>query len=453
MFSQSARQPVPLVAIVGRPNVGKSTLFNRITGTDKAIVESVPGVTRDRIYADVRWNGLDFSVVDTAGLESLGGDTSESGAKEQVKIAIAEADLIVMLLNGMESPVPQDVEIMRMLRKSRKKVFCFVNKIDHTKHEKLVNNFHFMGELETAGISALHGRNTYELLDSITSALSPLKRAQTKDDSEPPIRVAVLGKPNVGKSTLVNTILKSDRMITSSEPGTTRDAVDVPLEYGGRKYVMTDTAGVRKRARIGDSVERLGTLKAIRSIAACDVAVLMIDAGKGPSRQDIRLASLVEDRGKPAVVVLNKWDLAPENVREVKDIREKTVERLGGVLSFSSVMKASALKGKNVHKLFEEVCQAHLWHRKKISTRKLNDFLKKAVRSGPSVFRGREFKAYYMSQVRSQPPSFVVFTNSTGAGVPSHYSKYIERRLREEFGFEGTPIRLFFRKREARKTV
>ncbi|WP_462137426.1 ribosome biogenesis GTPase Der [Candidatus Mycalebacterium sp.] len=444
---RNKNRSVPLVAIVGRPNVGKSTLFNRITGTDKAIVESEPGVTRDRIYSDMSWNGRDFSVVDMAGLEPLGSDAAPPGAKEQAEIAIEEADLIVMLLNGMENPVPEDTEIMRMLRKSGKEVFCFVNKIDHEKHEKSVDDFHFLGEVKMRGISALHGRNTYELLDDIVAALPPGK-AEKNGDADPPIRIAVLGKPNVGKSTLVNTILKKERMITSPVPGTTRDSVDVPFEYGGGEYVITDTAGVRRRARIEGSVERLGTLKAIRSIAACDVAVLMIDASEGPSRQDIRLAGLIEDRGKSAVIALNKWDLAPEAVREIKDIGKKTVQRLGGALYFSRTVKISAIEGKKINRLFDCVTKAHKWHGEKVSTRKLNDFLKRAVKVGPSIFRGREFKAYYMSQVRVEPPGFVIFTNATSAAVPANYSKYIEHGIRKEFGFEGTPIRLFFRKRE-----
>lgn len=453
MPSRNANRSIPLVAIVGRPNVGKSTLFNRITGTDKAIVEAVPGVTRDRIYSDVRWNGRDFSVVDTAGLEPLGRNAAEPGANEQAEIAIEEADIIVMLLNGMEDPVPEDAEIMRMLRKSGKEVFCFVNKIDHDKHKKFVDNFHFLGEVKMRGISALHGRNTYELLDDIAAALPSREIVEENTGAPEPIRIAVLGKPNVGKSTLVNTILKKNRMITSPVPGTTRDSVDVPFEYGGEGYVITDTAGVRRRARIDCSVERLGTLKAIKSIAACDVAVLMIDASEGPSRQDIRLAGLIEDRGKPAVIALNKWDLAPEAARGIKDIGGKTVQRLGGALYFSRTVTISALEGKKINRLFDCVLKARKWHREKVSTRKLNDFLKKAVRGGPSISRGRGFKAYYMSQVRTEPPGFVVFTNCTGAAVPVNYSKYIEREIRKEFDFEGTPIRLFFRKREDKGAV
>ncbi len=214
MRAEHKNNSVPLVAIVGRPNVGKSTLFNRITGTDKAIVETVPGVTRDRIYSDVSWNGVGFSIVDTAGLEPLGGYGGGPGAKEQAEIAIEEADLVLMLLNGRENPVPQDDEIMRMLRKSGKKIFCFVNKIDHGRHEKFVDNFHSVGEVKMRGISALHGRNVYELLDDIALALGDLAVSGKNEDGEPPLRIAVLGKPNVGKSTLVNTIIKTDRMIT-----------------------------------------------------------------------------------------------------------------------------------------------------------------------------------------------------------------------------------------------
>lgn len=448
MSSQRQKRSLPLVAIVGRPNVGKSTLFNRISGTDKAIVESAPGVTRDRIYADVKWGGREFSVVDTAGLEPPDGSAGETEAKEQAEIAIEEADLVVMLLNGVENPVPQDEEIMRMLRKNGKNVFCLVNKIDHKNHERLVDNFHSLGELKLRGISALHGRNMYELLDDIAEALPRPARTEGTESGDPPTRIAVLGKPNVGKSTLVNAILRSGRMATGSAPGTTRDAVDTRFRRNSRDYVITDTAGVRRRPAIKGAVERLATLKAIRSIAACDVAVLVIDAAPGPSRQDTRLARLVEDRGKPAVIVLNKWDLAPEHVTQAKGVAEKTAEHFGGALYFAPVLTASALKGRGIHKLLEAVDDVRRSSEKRIPTRKLNDFLATIVRGGPSVFRGRELKAYYMTQVSTRPPGFVIFTNSAGGGVPPHYSRHVERRIREKFGFEGAPIRLFFRERE-----
>ena len=434
------------MAIVGRPNVGKSTLFNRIAGADKSIVESTPGVTRDRVYADVRWKGAEFCLIDTAGLEPPG-SADEPGAREQAEVAIEEADLILMLLSATDAPLPQDGEIIRALRKSGKKVLCVVNKVDHKKHEGLVDDFHSLGEVERAGVSALHGRNIYELVDRIASLL-PASEPSLRE-GEPAVRLAVLGKPNVGKSTLVNTVLKAERMVTSPVAGTTRDAVDVEFEYGGRKYVMTDTAGVRKRARVGAGVERLATLRAIRSIAECDAAVLMIDAAGGPSRQDTRIASIIEDRGKAAVIALNKWDLAPDGMEEeAGDIAEKTVRRLGGALHFAPVVKLSALQGGGIRSLFAAVRRAASRHGAKISTRKLNDFLKKTVARGPSVFKGREFKAYYMSQVGVRPPAFVVFTNALSASIPRHYARYFERCLRDEFGFEGTPVRLFFRKRK-----
>lgn len=436
----------PLVAIVGRPNAGKSTLFNRIAGADKSIVESTPGVTRDRVYADVSWKGADFCLIDTAGLEPPA-SADEPGAREQAEIAIEEADLILMLLSATDALLPQDGEIIRALRKSGKKVLCVVNKVDHKKHEGLVDNFHSLGEVERAGVSALHGRNVYELVDRIASLLPALESALREGD--PAVRLAVLGKPNVGKSTLVNTVAKAERMVTGPVAGTTRDAVDVEFEYGGRKYVMTDTAGVRKRARVGAGVERLATLRAIRSIAECDVAVLMIDAAGGPSRQDTRLASVIEDRGRAAVIALNKWDLAPDGMEEEADgIAEKTVRRLGGALHFAPVVKLSALRGGGIRGLFAAVRRAASRHGAKISTRKLNDFLKKTVKRGPSVFKGREFKAYYMSQVGVRPPAFVIFTNALSASIPRHYARYFERCLRDEFGFEGTPVRLFFRKRK-----
>ena len=442
------RGALPIVAIVGRPNVGKSTLFNRLAGADKAIVESVPGVTRDRIYADVSWNGKDFVIVDTAGLEPLG-TKGETGFREQAEAAIAEADLIVMVLSAADASLPQDAEIARMLKKNGKRVLHVVNKVDHKKHESLVDNFHSLGDVEPGGVSALHGRNTYELLDRIASVFSAREFPDDDEkDGDPAVRLAVLGKPNVGKSTLVNTLLKTRRMETSPVAGTTRDSVDVPFQYGGRSYVLTDTAGVRRRAKVGDGVERLATVRAIRTISECDVAVLMIDASEGPSRQDTRLASLIEDRGRAAVIALNKWDLAPEEVADAREVDFQTVLRLGGALAFAKVVRISALEGANINKLFSAVRGAAARHSKKVSTRKLNDFLKKAVSRGPSVFRGREFKAYYISQVSVRPPGFVIFTNSTGAAIPEHYQRYIERRLREEFGFEGTPIRLFFRKRK-----
>lgn len=439
----------PVVAIIGRPNVGKSTLFNRIVESRKAIVENVPGVTRDRIYSDVLWQGNIFTLIDTGGIVPYPEDSNQSLVREQVEIAVQEADLIILLLDGKEGLLPDDKEVLEYLRKCDKPILYVINKIDHDKHIMDTIEFHALGSGEVIPISALHNRNVYELMELIVDNLPP-GRPVTGDTSEEVIRLTVLGKPNVGKSTLVNSILGENRFITSPVPGTTRDAIDTEFKYGNTRYVIIDTAGIRKRARISDSVEKYSVSRAISSIERSDIVLFMIDGPEGPTHQDARLASLVRERGKASIILVNKWDLAPDELTDTEIVDEIVRERLKAV-DYAPVLPISALKGFNTEKIFELVQIVHANYYRKITTKKLNTFLDRAVkkRSLPSL-AGKELKFYYITQVRTGPPTIVIFTNAEQT-IPANYIRFIENQLRNEFDLTGTPVRLIFRIRDNNK--
>ena len=440
----------PIVAIVGRPNVGKSTLFNRIIGWNKTIVEDIPGVTRDRVYEDTRWKEKEFTLVDTGGL-SLGEDDQDySLIKEQIDVAISEADLVVMLFDGKDGALPQDSEIVRYLRKTEKEVICAVNKIDHGNIKQVLKTYEFYGTGtdDFMAISALHNKNIYELVEQIAS------RIETYEEPEEPeepgeTRIAVIGKPNVGKSTLVNRILGEHRLITSPTPGTTRDSVDSVYEKDGKKYVFIDTAGIRRKSRIDAPVEKHSVFRAIRSIERAHIVLLMIDGQEGPTHHDSRLAELVKGRNRALVILLNKWDLAPEDIAEPKEIEEIIKEKLIGV-NYAPVLTISALTGKKVGKIFDVVGRVEENFRKKISTGKLNRFLEELTkRHPPPVYRRKEIKLFYISQPFTAPPTFTIFTNSA-KGIPENYRRFLENQLRQYSDFEGVPLRLLFRDREGK---
>jgi len=436
----------PVVAIIGRPNVGKSTLFNRIVESRKAIVENVPGVTRDRIYSDVVWNGHLFTVIDTGGIIPYPEDDNQSLIKEQVEIAVEESDLIIFLLDGKSGLLPDDKEVLEYLRKCDKPLLFVINKIDHDKHDLETVEFHSLGASEVIPISALHNRNVYELMDLIVEKL-PVGIPSEEESGEEVIKLTVLGKPNVGKSTLVNRILGEKRFITSPVPGTTRDAIDTKFEYENKKYVIIDTAGIRKRTRISDSVEKYSVSRAISSIERCDIVLFMIDGPEGPTHQDARLSSLVRDRGKASIVLVNKWDLAPEEIADPLEVEDVVRERLKAI-DYAPVLTISALEGSNTDRIFDLVDIVHSNYYRKITTKKLNTFLDKTVkkRSLPSL-AGKELKFYYITQVRTGPPTFVIFTNAEQP-LPQNYTRFIENQLRSEFDLEGSPIRIIFRLRE-----
>ncbi|MFB3147049.1 MAG: ribosome biogenesis GTPase Der [Thermodesulfobacteriota bacterium] len=442
-MSDSRIHNKPLVAVVGRPNVGKSTLFNRFISERKAIVEDIPGVTRDRIYADTQWDGREFSLVDTGGFDPEGDELYPSLIKNQINIAIEEADLILCVLDGKEGVMPHDVDVIDLLRKVKKPVIFAVNKIDHKKHEDSALEFHGLGIEGFIVISALQGRNVNELLDKIIELLPP-PRPIEEEVEEDIIKVAVLGKPNVGKSTLVNRFLGEDRLMTSPVPGTTRDSIDTYITRDEKKYLLIDTAGIRRKSRITFSVERHSVFRAVRAMERADIALLIIDVEEGPTHQDARLARLIADKGRGCIILLNKWDLVPSKVAETPGVDEILKEELMAV-DFAPVLIISATTGRGVNKIFDYIDVVYKNFSQKISTKRLNLFLKNIIeKTPPPIYKGKEIKFYYISQPLTEQPTFVIFTNRI-SGVPENYKRFLENRLREEFDLEGTPIKLVFR--------
>ncbi|MCZ6685995.1 MAG: ribosome biogenesis GTPase Der, partial [Candidatus Dadabacteria bacterium] len=433
----------PLVAVIGRPNVGKSTLFNRFISERKAIVEDIPGVTRDRIYADTQWDGREFSLVDTGGFDPEGDELYPSLIKNQINIAIEEADLILCVLDGKEGVMPHDVDVIDLLRKVKKPVIFAVNKIDHKKHENSALEFHGLGIEGFIVISALQGRNVNELLDKIIELLPP-PRPIEEEVEEDIIKVAVLGKPNVGKSTLVNRFLGEDRLMTSPVPGTTRDSIDTYITRDEKKYLLIDTAGIRRKSKITFSVERHSVFRAVRAMERADIALLIIDVEEGPTHQDARLARLIADKGRGCIILLNKWDLVPSKVAETPGVDEILKEELMAV-DFAPVLIISATTGRGVNKIFDYIDVVYKNFSQKISTKRLNLFLKNIIeKTPPPIYKGKEIKFYYISQPLTEQPTFVIFTNRI-SGVPENYKRFLENRLREKFDLEGTPIKLVFR--------
>ena len=442
----------PIVAIVGRPNVGKSTLFNRIIGWNKTIVEDIPGVTRDRVYEDTRWKEKEFTLVDTGGLSFGEDDEDYSLIKEQIDVAISEADLVVMLFDGQDGVLPQDSEIVRYLRRTEKKVVYAVNKVDHGNIKQILKTYEFYGTGtdEFMAISALHNKNIYELVEEIASCIEASGQPEEESEESEETRIAVIGKPNVGKSTLVNRILGEHRLITSPTPGTTRDPVDSIYEKDGKKYVFIDTAGIRRKSRINALVEKHSVFRAIRSIERAHIVLMMIDGQEGPTHHDSRLAELVKNRNRALIILLNKWDLAPEDIADPKDIEEITKERLVGV-DYAPVLTISALTGKKVGKIFDVVERVESNFRKKLPTGKLNRFLEDLTkRHPPPVYRRKEIKLFYISQPFTAPPTFTIFTNSA-KGIPENYRRFLENQLRTYGDFEGVPLKLLFRDREGKE--
>jgi GTP-binding protein len=449
MKQNSISRKRPLVAIVGRPNVGKSSLFNRLIGWRKAIVEDIPGVTRDRNYAKALWRGVEFELVDTGGFEPKTDDLHLSLAKGQIRKAIEEADLIIFLLDGQTGVMPQDREILDMLRKSDKDVISVINKIDHEKHEIRAVEFHSLGIDDVITISAEHGRKIDELLDAILEKIPLVEYRSDHIIEKQEIRVAVIGKPNVGKSTLINRIIGEERLLTSPLPGTTRDSVDTSLDRRGKKYIFIDTAGIRRRSKITSSVERFSVMRAIKSIERTDIVLHMIDAQDGPTHQDARLSELIKDKGKGCIILLNKWDLVPRDVSEIPGIQEIVREKLKAT-DFAPVMLVSALTGKNVNKIFEKVDLVYDNLYRRLTTKVLNNLLNRITSINPLPhYQGREIKFYYISQPMSNPPTYVIFTNSL-KGVPDNYVRYLENKFRAELPLEGVPVKFIFRARRSR---
>jgi len=433
---------MPLVAIVGRPNVGKSALFNRILGRRQAIVEDVAGVTRDRNYGAASWSGREFTVVDTGGLDPMAEDGLFSLTRKQAMMAIEEADVILFVLDTRTGITTVDEEVSGALRKSDKPVLAVANKSEGKDRELEASVFYGLGIGEVYAVSALHGSGVAEVLDALLEVL-PDKVPVSEEDHH--VRVAVVGRPNTGKSTLINRILGQERVLVSDVPGTTADTVDTVVQRGEKRYLIVDTAGVRKKSRVNQALEHYSVLRALAAVERCHVCLLLLSSDDGMVDQDLRIAGLVHDRGKGLVVCLNKWDLMEKDHRTfdlmVKDIREKMF-----FFAHAPVLSISGLTGQRVERIFEGIDDVFDQAGKTVATRLLNDAIQGAVeRFEPPMVRGRRLKFYYATQVRVHPPSFVIFTNRPGE-IKDNYIRYLERTLREAFGFEGTPIKLFFRR-------
>lgn len=441
----------PIVAIVGRPNVGKSTLVNRIAQTADAIVHQSRGVTRDRSYHEADWNGRSFTLVDTGGIEPLKSeDVFSASIRDQALAACEEAAVILFVVDGTTGVTEEDESVARMLRRVKAPVFLLVNKLDNPDREgDNLWEFYSLGVGEPIAISALHGHGTGDLLDEVV-ALFPEEDDLTAEPSDPnSLSVAIIGRPNAGKSSLFNKIIGSDRSIVSDIAGTTRDAIDTIVERDGRRYCMVDTAGIRKKSTVYENIEYYSMVRGLRAIDRADVALLVVDSTTGMTEQDQKVANLAIERGCALVILLNKWDLLKDD-REREQVME-TVDRRLTLAPWASVLRISALTGRSVEKIWALIDAAAAARASKVSTSRLNQMLTEMREFGHTVVDGkRRLRMHYVTQTGTKPPTFTFFVNHTDM-VNDTYRRYIENRMRAAFDFKGTPIRLRFRKKDSKK--
>jgi GTP-binding protein len=432
-----------LVALVGRPNVGKSTLFNRIIGQRNAIVHDLPGVTRDRHYAEAEWAGKQFTLVDTGGFVPASDDIIESAVREQAQIAIEEADLILFVVDVREGLLPEDSEIARILRKASKKVILVVNKVDSEKGEASLAEFFKLGLGDPIPASALVGRRVGDLLDVITQDIPSGPGAESSD---PRLKIAVIGKPNVGKSSFVNALLQEDRHIVTDIPGTTRDPIDAILRYHGEEILLVDTAGLKRKSKIKESVEFFSAVRTLKSIERCDVAVVLLDATQGLEHQDLRIIETALERKRALVLAVNKWDLIEKDDQTARSY-EKALEEKLRIYDFVPVIFISALTRQRIYKVIELVKTVDAEQNRRISTSELNDLLGADVKIYPPRSRsGKEIKINYITQVKTKPPVFAFFCNEPKL-IDDTYRRYLENRIREHFTFKGVPLSLSFKQK------
>jgi GTPase len=433
----------PIVAIVGRPNVGKSTLFNRIAGRRKAIVADEPGVTRDRNYAAVERDGKAFTLIDTGGFEPASKDRMFIQMREQCRLAMEEADIILFVLDGKEGINPADEEIAHILRQQEKPVFYIVNKIDGPKHEEKAYDFYALGMDVLYSVSSEHGYGIEDLMQAVLKAMPASEGEKSEREGT---KVTIVGRPNVGKSSLINRFLGYERVIVDDVPGTTRDAIDTLFVIGDRRYVLIDTAGIRRKSRITLKLEKYSVVEVLRSIDRSDVALLLLDATEGVTDQDARIAGFIHEKGKGCVVVVNKWDLIEKDSETVNEFEERIREELK-FLSYAPVIFISARTGQRVTRILDLVDRVAEEARKRISTSQLNNRFGEWLEANPPpLHRNRRVNMAYVTQVSAGPPTFVIYTNYPG-GIHFSYQRYLINRLRESYGFEGVPIRLLFRKK------
>ncbi|PGN08224.1 ribosome biogenesis GTPase Der [Priestia megaterium] len=435
--------PKPIIAIVGRPNVGKSTIFNRIVGERVSIVEDIPGVTRDRIYSSGEWLNVDFNIIDTGGID-IGDEPFLEQIKQQAEIAIDEADVIIFLVNGRDGITAADEEVAKILYKSKKPVVLAVNKVDNPEMRELIYDFYALGYGEPFPISGTHGLGLGDLLDE---AAKHFPKEKDEDYGEDVIKFSLIGRPNVGKSSLVNALLGEDRVIVSDLAGTTRDAIDTKFTKEEQEYVVIDTAGMRKRGKVYESTEKYSVLRALKAIERSDVVLVVLNAEEGIIEQDKKIAGYAQEAGKAVVIVVNKWDTVEKDEKTMKKFEENIREHFQ-FLTYAPIVFLSAKTKKRTHTLLPMIDLASESHAVRVETSILNDVIMDAVAMNPTpTHNGNRLKIYYTTQVAIKPPTFVVFVNDPEL-MHFSYKRFLENKLREAFGFEGTPIKIIARPRK-----
>lgn len=435
--------PKPVVAIVGRPNVGKSTIFNRIVGERVSIVEDLPGVTRDRIYSSGEWLTHDFNIIDTGGID-IGDEPFLEQIRQQAEIAIDEADVIIFLVNGREGVTSADEEVAKILYRSKKPIVLAVNKIDNPEMRDMIYDFYALGFGEPIPISGSHGLGLGDLLDA---AAEHFPKQEDDEYDEETIRFSLIGRPNVGKSSLVNAMLGEERVIVSDIAGTTRDAIDSTFTKEGQDYVIIDTAGMRKKGKVYESTEKYSVLRALKAIERSDVVLVVLNAEEGIIEQDKRIAGYAHEAGKAVVIVVNKWDAVEKDEKTMKEFEQNIREHFL-FLDYAPVVFLSAKTKKRIHTLLPVINKASENHALRVQTNVINDVIMDAVAMNPTpTHKGNRLKIYYTTQVAVKPPTFVVFVNDPEL-MHFSYERFLENRLRDAFGFEGTPIKIFARTRK-----
>lgn len=434
----------PILAVVGRPNVGKSTFFNRIIGERKAIVEDVPGVTRDRIYAETEWNGREFAIIDTGGIEASTDDPILSQMRDQAVVAMDMADLILFMVDGKEGLTTADIEVGAILRRTGKKVILVVNKIDNpSKMPDTIYDFYELGLGEPIPISSANMLNIGDLLDEIVSGF-PDKDYEADEEN---IKLAIIGKPNVGKSSLVNALTKENRVIVSPIAGTTRDSIDTPFSFEGNDFTLIDTAGLRRRSKVYDSIEKFSVIRAIAAIERCDICILMIDAMEGITEQDKKIAGIAHEAGKGMMIVINKWDLVEKETNTMRDYERKVRAELL-FASYAPILFTSVFQGRRIYDILRKAAAIQEIRMRRITTGKLNNLIEDAVmmRQPPSD-KGKRLKIYYAAQIGVAPPLFSFNINSREL-MHFSYARYLENRLREAYDFEGTSVKFVYNEKK-----
>lgn len=434
----------PIVAIIGRPNVGKSTLFNKLTGKKLAIVEDSPGVTRDRIYGEVEWLSYRFTLIDTGGIEPESEDIILQQMKRQAQLAVETADVIVFIVDGKEGLTPADYDVAEMLRHSKKSIVLVVNKIDNTKLEDNKYEFYNLGIGEPLAISSALSLGIGDMLDEI---VKNFKKTDIENEEGPEIKVAITGKPNVGKSSLLNKLSGEERVIVSDIPGTTRDAIDSYVEIGEDKFLFIDTAGIRRKSKVKEDIEKYSVIRSFAAIERADVCLVMIDADEGVTEQDEKIAGFAHEAGKAIVIVVNKWDLIEKDDKTAEEFT-KNIRRDLAFLSYAPIIFISVKTGQRLIKLIDLIKYVSTQHSMKIKTGVLNEVIAQAVMmKQPPVEKGKVLKIFYITQVATKPPTFVLFVNAEES-IHFSYQRYLENQLRQHVGLEGTPIKFIYRKKK-----